>query len=149
MGKEIVEMGAKIVGCKLGDHGLYLRTAGRADIEKLGRARPHDIRDWADRELWAPCFQVNVAGTTGAGDATIAGFLSALLRGLPCKEAVTMAVAVGACCVEATDAVGGIRGWEETRQRVGAGWQRRELGIEAPGWRWDKRNQLWSASGLK
>ena len=35
---------------------------------------------WANYENWSPCFQVDVVGTTGAGDATIAGFLAALLR---------------------------------------------------------------------
>jgi sugar/nucleoside kinase (ribokinase family) len=149
VGRELIDMGAKIVGCKLGDRGLYLRTAARAEIEKLGRARPLDIHDWADREAWAPCFQVNVAGTTGAGDATISGFLSALLRNLPCEEAVTMAVAVGACCVEATDAVGGIRSWEETRQRINGGWPRREFVLSGPRWRQDTQNRLWTSSGLK
>ncbi len=51
--------------------------------------------------MWAPCFDVEVVGTTGSGDATIAGFLSALLRDASPEEAMTMAVAVGACNVEA------------------------------------------------
>jgi hypothetical protein len=36
--------------------------------------------------------QVNIVGTTGAGDATIAGFLAALLRDLSPEQAMTMAV---------------------------------------------------------
>ena len=90
----------------------------------MGRAAPADLQAWAGQELWAPCFQVQVAGTTGAGDATLAGFLSALLRDLPPRQAVIAAVAVGACNVEAVDTISGIRPWEETlgprRRRLGA-----------------------------
>ena len=82
-------------------------------------------------------------GTTGAGDATVAGFLGALLRDLSPTEAVTMAAAVGACNVEAADAVGGLRSWEETVARVEAGWPRQELSFDSPGWRFDSSRQLW------
>ena len=61
-------------------------------------------------------------GTTGAGDATIAGFLTALLRDVPPERALAIAAAVGACNVEAADAVSGVRSWEETLARIDAGW---------------------------
>jgi len=60
-------------------------------IDSIGRARPSDPEAWAGVELWAPCFKVAVAGTTGSGDATIAGFLAGLLRDLPAAQALTMA----------------------------------------------------------
>lgn len=41
----------------------------------------------------------------GAGDAAYAGLLAAMLRGLPPQAAAEMACAVGACCVEAPDAI--------------------------------------------
>ena len=78
---------------------------------------------WRDRELWQPAYRPDeVVGTTGAGDATIAGFLAALLRDVPPERALSIAAAVGACNVEAADAVGGVRGWEETLARLDAGW---------------------------
>jgi sugar/nucleoside kinase (ribokinase family) len=140
---ELLEMGARIVGFKLGDRGLYMRTADRSAIEALGAARPSDPTAWADKELWAPCFRVKVVGTTGAGDATIAGFLSALLRDLGPEAALTAAVAVGGCNVEAADAVGGIRPWDETLHRVASGWGRHDLALDAPGWQFDDGHQLW------
>jgi sugar/nucleoside kinase (ribokinase family) len=143
LGQELLDMGAEIVGLKLGDQGLYLRTAGRAALEAMGRASPSDPAAWTDRELWGPCFQVNVVGTTGAGDATIAGFMSALLRGMSPEATLTAAVAVGACNVEAADALGGIRPWEETLRRVKSGWPRHALVLRAPGWRFDESHQLW------
>jgi sugar/nucleoside kinase (ribokinase family) len=142
---ELIEMGVKITVIKLGEHGLYLRTAQRETLEPL--AGHLDISAWGGKEFWAPCFQVKVAGTTGAGDATIAGFLSGLLRGLPPTQAMTMAVAVGACNVETVDALSGICSWEDTEARVRAGWPRRSLKLDAPGWEWDPLAGLWVSEG--
>ncbi len=75
-----------------------------------------------------------VAGTTGAGDATIAGFLASISRGGSAEEALTMAVAVGACCVEEPDATSGIRPWDETIERVRAGWRRAPSTVPEGGW---------------
>lgn len=140
---ELIEFGAKIVALKLGDRGLYLRTAGLNVLEEMGRARPHDAAAWAQREMWAPCFQVTMIGTTGSGDATIAGLLAGLLRSLSPEDAVTAAVAVGACNVEAADALGGIRTWDETWDRVRAGWPRRQLVLDTPEWVLDDTHKLW------
>ena len=101
--RQLRDWGVKIAGLKMGDKGLLVQ--------------------WPDRELHAPCFRVNVAGTTGAGDATIAGFLAGYLRKLSPEETMTMAAAVGACCCESPDATSGIRSWNETRQRIQAGWK--------------------------
>ena len=143
LGRQLIRMGVKIVGLKLGDRGFYLRTAGRAALESIGRACLSDPTAWAEREIWAPCFQVNVVGTTGSGDATIAGFISALLRDMCPEEAITAAVAVGACNVEAADALSGIRPWEETMRRVHGGWRRHELRLTTPGWHFAETYQQW------
>jgi len=50
---------------------MYLRTGVRSIIDFVGRAA-HKIPRLGWVELWAPCFKVAVAGTTGSGDATIA-----------------------------------------------------------------------------
>jgi sugar/nucleoside kinase (ribokinase family) len=146
---EMLSLGAKIVGLKLGDRGLYLRTAGRDALAGMGRAAPANPDAWADRELWSPCFRVDVVGTTGSGDSTIAGFLAALLRGMSPEQAATAAVAVGACNVEAADALGGIRPWDDTLARIAAGWPRRELRLDATGWREDTANGVWSNVGAR
>lgn len=140
---ELLALGVKAVGIKLGDRGLYLRTAGEAAWRDAGRGRPADRAAWAGKELWAPCFQVDVVGTTGSGDATIAGFLAALLRGLSAEQAVLMAVAVGACNIEAADALSGIRTWEETQARVAGGWARHTLHLDAVGWQFHGPSGLW------
>jgi sugar/nucleoside kinase (ribokinase family) len=140
---ELMELGAKIVLIKLGARGAYLCTAGAKAITQLGRAAPTGAAAWADREMWAPCFDVEVVGTTGSGDATIAGFLSALLRDAGPEEAMTMAVAVGACNVEAPDALSGLRSWDDTARRIAQGWLRAPVALDAPGWIRDTQFDLW------
>ncbi len=140
---EILAMGVKMLVIKLGHRGLFLRTAGAGTLAGMGRARPEEPAGWADKMFWAPCFQVEVVGTTGAGDAAIAGFLGALLRELSPEQALTMAVAVGACNVEAADALSGLQSWPATRARVAQGWARHPLDLSNYGWRQRPRFALW------
>jgi sugar/nucleoside kinase (ribokinase family) len=118
----ILELGVAVAGIKLGEHGLFLHTASRDRLELLSHLIQSD--SWANKKLWSPIFNVAVKGTVGAGDSALAGFLTSVLKGLSPEEAVTMACAVGACCVEAPDASSGVRSWEETKTRVEAGWTR-------------------------
>lgn len=142
---QVLEMGVRVALIKLGHQGAYLRTSSAAKIGKMGRAAPASPKEWARRELWAPCFQVAVVGTTGSGDATIAGFLSGLLRGMSATDALLAGVAVGACNVEAADALSGIRSWEETQSRLRQGWARCPLHIQTPGWTWNATTGVWFA----
>jgi sugar/nucleoside kinase (ribokinase family) len=144
LGDQMLGMGVRLAVVKLGERGLYLRSSGRPVLEGMGRAAPADLQAWADKEYWAPGFRVQVAGTTGAGDATIAGFLSALLRGLPPDESLNAAAAVGACNVEAADALSGLRTWDETIRRIQVGWERMPLTLQDPHWHRDGLSQLWS-----
>ena len=82
-------------------------------------------------------------GTTGAGDSTVAGFLAALLRSETLERAVTAAVAVGGCNVEAADALSGVRTWAETWYRVESGWARHLSSVPGPEWRFDELHRLW------
>jgi sugar/nucleoside kinase (ribokinase family) len=135
----LLDMGAVVVALKLGRHGLYLRTTG--DAGRLARLGVTEA--WRGRELLAPCFAVEVVGTTGSGDCTAAGFLAGLTGALSPEETMTGAVAVGACNVEAADATSGIRTWEDTQARVRAGWPRQETVLSLPGWRWKETVGLW------
>lgn len=145
LGQTLLDMGAKIVGLKAGDRGLYLRTASASELLKMGRCEIKDIASWSDRELWEPCFATQVIGTTGSGDATIAGFLMGLLRDMTPEETLQAACAVGACNVEAVDALSSIRSWIETAERMQAGWSRLPIALELAeaGWQWDGEHEVW------
>lgn len=145
---ELIGMGAAVVGLKLGEHGLYVKTTGDAGrLRAMGACSPEGdlLRDWTARELLAPCFEVEVAGTTGAGDCTIAGFLSGLANGFGIEETLRSAVAVGACNVERSDAVSGIRPWEEIRGRMESGWKMRVNVLALPGWNRKENTGIWEA----
>ncbi|MFN2133180.1 MAG: PfkB family carbohydrate kinase, partial [Anaerolineae bacterium] len=143
LGQAALDLGAQIVVLKLGERGVYLRTRGT--LGDLGRGAPADLDAWRGRELWAPCFIPDkLVGTTGAGDATIAGFLAAMLRGASPERALAIAAAVGACNVEAADALSGVRPWEETLARIDQGWERAPMHLS--GWVLDEAYGVWYPS---
>ena len=98
---------------------------------------------WNGRELLAPRFEVEVEGTTGAGDSTIAGFLAAVAAGASPEETLVQAVAVGACSVEAADATSGICPISQLQKRIDSGWKRHETAPPKEGWSWEKSLGIW------
>lgn len=143
--EELLEMGAAIVGLKLGERGLYVRTTWEeARLSAMGLCSPtKDLREnWLDNEMISSCYQVDVAGTTGAGDCTIAGFLYSLLMGMKLVHALQTAVGVGAFNVEHADAVSGIRTGSEVWERMNKGWAKREMKLDLPNWVLDEQ-QIW------
>ncbi|HOF18264.1 MAG TPA: carbohydrate kinase family protein [Phycisphaerae bacterium] len=137
----LIAMGAAVVGLKLGEQGLYLRTAGDAGRIRAAKLLARESA-WRERELLAPCLEVRVAGTTGAGDCTIAGFLAALLHGLGPEQAAGAAVATGAFNVEAPDATSGIPPWDRVQARLDSRPARRAVRLKLAGWREDKKRGL-------
>ncbi len=131
---QLLDWGAGMVVLKLGDQGLYVRT------------RESKFPGWKHRELLAPCFQVDVLGTTGSGDCTIAGFLAGFLRGLSPEDVMTAAVGVGASSCEKADATTGVPTWENIQRRIRVGWKRLPLKFPLPDWRWDAQKKIWYGS---
>ncbi|MCH7920932.1 MAG: carbohydrate kinase family protein [Planctomycetes bacterium] len=122
---QLLDLGAAIVLLKLGDQGLFLRTTPDPQrLEPLGRALAQQATSeaWLGCEMGVPAFEAQVVGTTGAGDSTIAGFIGALLKGYRPHDAITFAAAVGAFCVEQSDAVSGIPSWNDVDERLRKGW---------------------------
>jgi sugar/nucleoside kinase (ribokinase family) len=129
---ELLGMGAAVVVLKLGEYGLYMKTCrSPRRLADSGRYAPDDAAAWAGRELYAPCFAVDVAGTTGAGDCTIAGLLAGWMLGLAPEDALLGAVGVGACNVERPDAVSGVLPWAAVQRRIAAGWAQRPAKLGA------------------
>lgn len=132
LGDMLIAMGAAVVAIKLGQQGLYVRTATDAArtqsfCDRLGLA----VEAWCAREVFSPCFEAReVVATTGSGDCTIAGLLAALLRGANPADAATAATAVGAFSVEAGDPTSAIPPWPHVAARIEAGWPRVPLDIE-------------------
>ncbi|TBL74640.1 carbohydrate kinase family protein [Paenibacillus thalictri] len=143
LGDALVSMGPEVVMVKLGEEGLYMRTSERLS-SCLSALIPEKHRaSWQGRELWSPCFKTAVAGTTGAGDCTIAGFLCGLWKGLSLEGAVKSAVGAGACNVSQKDGISGILSWEETQAKIHSGWELLPIYQDLTDWRWDAEHRLW------
>ena len=117
-----LELGAKVVLIKLGVRGMYLRTAER--LEDMGRAAPRKLRSWEGRELWVeplPPAEWSPApwarGMRPSPDSWRRGCASTSP-----VEALDLAAATGASCVEEAGAVRGVQSWEKTKGRIAAGW---------------------------
>ncbi len=121
---ETLALGAQVVGIKLGEDGFYLRSTPRGSDSPLGNHLDIPISSWSQRELWGSAFKAHVVGTTGAGDAAIAGFLAGLLHGMTPEGTLNAACAVGAASVERADASSGIPNWEAIEARLRSGWDR-------------------------
>jgi sugar/nucleoside kinase (ribokinase family) len=141
---EMLDMGVAAAGLKLGSQGLYVRTSGDAQrLQGMGLGAAASLEEWRGKELLAPCFQVAVKGTTGAGDCTYAGFIGGLLKGLSLEETMLRAAAVGACNVEAADALTGIPPWTALEARLSNGWAQHSPAVCGTDWIFDERIHLY------
>lgn len=148
LSNEILACGSKIAMIKMGEYGTIVRIATNITKETFGNAWFSQITQWCNRLLWAPSFKVSVAGTTGAGDATIAGFLASIANELSAEESLLFAMAVGACNVEALDSISGIHSWQETALRVNGGWQQTQLPLnQMRGWAYNSQTRVWEYLG--
>jgi sugar/nucleoside kinase (ribokinase family) len=140
----LLAMGVAIVGLKLGDRGLYLRTtANPGRLAALAGLLPADLTGWVGRELYTPCFQVKVAGTTGAGDCAYAGLLAGLLHGQSVEAVLLSSAATCACSVERADATSGVPHWDEVQARLRAGWARHPHTLQLAGWNGNAGATVW------
>lgn len=125
LGKQALEMGAKVVLIKCGAPGIYYRTGRRADVEALCGRLALPIEAWADQEGFEVSYRPDaVRSGTGAGDTSIAAFLMSALRGKSLRAAVEMAAGAGACCVSTYDALSGIPAYEVLEDKIRQGWEK-------------------------
>ena len=137
----LIDYGAGVVTLKSGVKGIYVRTAPAERLEKFGRAKPGDVSNWADRELFEPSFVAEtVASATGAGDCAIAGFLTAFLRGETVERTLRVAVGCGRLNTEVHDSFSSIVPYEQLDGLMD-GWRKIEMQPPGEGWRQDGKGQ--------
>ncbi|TXK85029.1 carbohydrate kinase family protein [Paenibacillus sp. N3.4] len=145
LSEQLLDMGAAIVAFKLGEHGLYVRTTSdEGRLSAMGLCAPSSSmrQNWLGCEFITSCYEVDVKGTTGAGDCTIAGFLFSLLKGSSVEDSLHAAVGVGAFNVEQADATSGIPPWADVRGRISRGWAKREMKLSLTDW-FVNEQELW------
>ena len=120
--------GAKILLIKCGAPGLYYRSASEEVLQGIGPNAELNVDRLANREGFETSFVPDaVLSGTGAGDTSIAAFLTAILDGYSLEEGVRLAAATGASCVAAYDALSGLKSFEELEQKIAAGWRKRDV----------------------
>ena len=168
---EYLALGCRIAVIKCGHNGWFVKTAAAEHLRGLGPAAPEDggtqprgagpdgpgglpggdgplpqehwLANWAARRLWCPAFRVEqIASTAGSGDSSIAGFLTALLRGLSIERSLRLANAAGALNLRALDTLSGLGSWQEV-QEAAASLPVRDIGFLSPPWQWREQLQVW------
>lgn len=124
LAEQLLSMGCGAVLIKCGTAGMYYRTGEMAGV---GSRLKLDTDAWSNQEGFQPCFQAEIVrSATGAGDTSIAAFLTAVLRGKPPASCVALAAGEGACAVTSYDALSGLKSIEELEAKINAGWALRE-----------------------
>ena len=104
---------------------MYYRTAGEEVLSQIGSRAFIDTKSWANQEGFEKSYQPDrILSGTGAGDTSIAAFLTAMLSGRSFERCVQLAAATGASCVSAYDALGGLLPFEVLEEKIEAGWEK-------------------------
>ena len=123
LAKQCMDFGAKVLLIKCGTPGIYYRTAGRNTLMKVGKKAELNINRWADKEGFEKSYiPERVLSGTGAGDTSIAAFLTAMLGGYTIEECMQLSTATGASCVTEYDALSGLKSFSELQKKIKEGW---------------------------
>lgn len=145
---QVLSMGCKITTLKSGHRGLYAKTASEEKFDDMGAAKPADYDNWSKRELWTPAFAVDSFGSaTGSGDSSIAGFLSAFLKGLNIEDALKYAACCGWQNVRVPDAVSGIKDWDTTTTLIESNMSTVDIHCDSKNWKYDENFHIWAGPG--
>ena len=123
LAEECLALGAKAVLLKCGAPGMFLMTSGH--MEEAGVRLGLSPEAWNGFVNFEGSYKIDrVLSGTGAGDTSIAAFLTSLLEGCGPKEAMENAAGAGALCCMAYDAVSGLVPLDEIRKKIDAGWEK-------------------------
>jgi sugar/nucleoside kinase (ribokinase family) len=143
LSERILELGTKIVCLKAGIRGLYVRTCSSEKVDAVvGTGR--DVNVWSEREIWAPSLAAERFGSaTGAGDASIAGFIAAYLKNYCPEDTLQIANILGWQNVRGLDALSTIENWDETVKMLADKKRRRNVLDLDSNWRYSEADQLY------
>ncbi len=118
-------MGAKVLLIKCGVPGLYLRTADRESLAAISEMTGIDAGKWSGKDVFERSYVADkVVSATGAGDTSIAGFLSGILHGESAEMSLHIAAAAGALSVTEYAAVSALMPLADIKAKIEAGWDK-------------------------
>jgi sugar/nucleoside kinase (ribokinase family) len=96
----LLDWGAAVVALSAGQHGLFVRTAGRERLARAGRALAASAGEWADLDFHEPPVWLRTPATTnGAGDASSAGLVFGIAAGASAHQSAQLAAACSGAIV--------------------------------------------------
>ena len=102
-----------------------MRTAGEEKLRQVSVRTELDVAAWAEKAVFEKSYiPEKILSGTGAGDTSIAAFLTAMLEGNTPEMCLHLAAATGASCVAAYDALSGLKSFEELKKKIEEGWEK-------------------------
>lgn len=125
LAEKLLDMGCKFTMIKCGAAGFYYKTKDASAFAELSVSSGLDLSGFAGKTGFEKSYVPSaVISGTGAGDTTIAAFLTAMVKGYPFERCLQLAAATGASCVEAVDALSGLKSFDELIAKIDAGWEK-------------------------
>jgi len=125
LASKLLALGAKVIVVKCGAKGIYYCSKDKKGLESLCEKHQLSIADWSDVTGFESSFKPDaIYSSTGAGDTSIAAFLAAMIEGNTLKKCVELATGIGAMCLTAFDAIGGLIPLADVSKRISEGWEK-------------------------
>ena len=119
LARKCLGLGCGAVLIKCGMSGMVYCTGSRERMEQVSPRLKLNVDAWADRSGKQSCYRAEIVrSATGAGDVSIAAYLTALINGETPADCAKLAAAEGAASVSSYDALGGILPLDELKQRI-------------------------------
>ena len=125
LAEKCMVLGCKVLLLKCGANGMYLQTSSEDVLAKISSRVELDAKVWADQAIFERSYvPEKVLSGTGAGDTSIAAFLTAILQGEGPSMCLHLAAAEGASCVASYDALSGIKTLDILKEKIEKGWEK-------------------------
>ena len=119
LARKCLQMGCGAVLVKCGLSGMAWRTGSRDRLLQTGEKLNLNIDAWAEQDGTQPCYPAEIVrSATGAGDVSIAAYLTALMNGEAPEDCAKLAAAEGAASVSTYDALSGILPMDKLKKRI-------------------------------
>jgi len=120
LGKNIIDLGVKILLIKAGHLGAYLLTG---DVSSISEKNGFNLseKNWSFRELWCkayPADESKIINSIGAGDNAVAAFLSAILDGQSAESSLKFAAIAGRNNLYCQNSCEELPGWQEMANEI-------------------------------
>lgn len=121
LAEQALALGCNAVLIKCGTKGMYYRTG---DMNCCSSRLSIDTDIWSFKEGIQPCFKAEIVrSAVGAGDASIAAYLTAIIMGKNPDECARLAAAEGACAVTSYDSLSALKTIPELEEKLASGWE--------------------------